>query len=75
MVCCREMMVNMKYFKTLLDGAMTELSKSDNNFTDATEEINRSEYDGLILGIRVFLNGEDQQKVINDINGDGYYDN
>ncbi len=65
----------MKYFKTLLDGAITELSKSDNNFTDATEEINRSEYDGLILGIRVFLNGEDRQKVINDINGDGYYDN
>lgn len=63
----------MKYYKTLVDGAITQLSKSDNNFTDATEQISRSEYDGLILGIRVFLNGEDKQKVINDINGDRYY--
>lgn len=63
----------MKYYKTLHNGAITELSKSDSNFTGATEEISRAEYDGLILGIRVFLNEEDKNKVINDINGDGYY--
>ena len=63
----------MKYFKTLDNNTITQLSKSDSNFTAATEEISRCEYDGLILGIRVFLNEEDPQKVINDINGDGYY--
>ncbi|MGI6279434.1 MAG: hypothetical protein ACOYJS_02615 [Acutalibacteraceae bacterium] len=65
----------MRYFKTLKDGKITELAKSDGNFTASTEEIERSEYDGLILGIRVFLNGENPQKVKWDINGDGYYDN
>lgn len=64
----------MKYYKTVKNNSIIELSKSDNNFTDASEQISRNEYDSLILGIRVFLNGEDQDKVKNDLNGDGYYD-
>lgn len=64
----------MKYYKTVKNNSIIELSKSDNNFTGASEEINRNEYDSLILGIRVFLNGENQEKVKNDLNGDGYYD-
>lgn len=64
----------MKYYKTVKNNSIIELSKSDNNFTGASEEINRNEYDSLILGIRVFLNCEDRDKVKNDLNGDGYYD-
>ena len=65
----------MRYYKAIINGRITELAKSDNNFTAAKEEIERSEYDGLILGIRIFLNGENQDKVKSDLNGDGYYDN
>lgn len=63
----------MKYFKTVKNGKITDLLKSDRNFTNATEEITRTEYDSLILGIRVLLNGEEIDKVRNEINGDGYY--
>lgn len=63
----------MKYYKTLKNGKITELSKSDRNFTGATKEITREEYDGLILGVRVLLNSENEEKVKNDIKGDGYY--
>lgn len=65
----------MKYYKTISDGKITELSKSDENFLGSSQEITRTEYDCLILGIRVFLNKEDKTKVINDINGDGRYGN
>lgn len=65
----------MKYYKTLIDGKITELSKSDDNFLGSSQEINRTEYDSLILGIRYFLNGEDKNKIKGDINGDGYYGN
>ncbi len=65
----------MKYYKTLIDGKITELSKSDGNFLGSSQEINRTEYDSLILGIRYFLNGEDKNKIKSDINGDGYYGN
>lgn len=65
----------MRYYKSIINGRITEVAKSDNNFTAATEEIERSEYDGLILGIRVFLNGENRDKVKGDLNGDGYYGN
>jgi len=64
----------MKYYKTLKNSKIIELSKSDRNFTAATEEISREEYDSLILGIRIFLNSEDPIKVKSDVNGDGYYD-
>lgn len=65
----------MKYYKAVTEGKITELSKSDSNFTLATEEISRTEYDSLILGIRVLLNKEDENKVKNELNGDGYYGN
>jgi len=64
----------MKYYKTIENSKITELAKSDRNFTDATEEISREEYDSLILGIRIFLNKENGDKVKSDLNGDGYYD-
>lgn len=64
----------MKYYKTLKEGKITELSKSDSNFTAATEQIQREEYDSLMLGVRIFLNRENEQKVKTDLNGDGYYD-
>lgn len=63
----------MRYYKKEENGKIIELSKSDNNFTAATEEIERVEYDSLILGIRVFLNGEDAEAVKIDVNRDGYY--
>ena len=64
----------MRYYKKEENGKITELSKSDKNFTRATGEIDRVEYDSLILGIRVLLNGEDLEMVKNDINRDGHYD-
>ena len=67
-------MDGMRYYKKEENGKITELSKSDNNFTGATGEIERVEYDSLILGIRVFLNGEDADSVKNDLNRDGHYD-
>lgn len=64
----------MKHYKKEENGKIIEVSKSDNNFTGATVEIGRVEYDSLILGIRVFLNGENAEAVKNDVNRDGHYD-
>lgn len=65
----------MKYYINISDGKVTEVAKADENFTAATGEITREEYDGLILGIRTFLNSEDSAKVAEDLMRDGYYDN
>ena len=63
----------MRYFKKTDNDNLTELKVTEFEYTGA-EEIERTEHDCLVMGIRVFLSGEDATKVKNDINKDGYYE-
>lgn len=63
----------MRYFKKTENDNLTELKVTEFENTGA-EEIERAEHDGLVLGIRVFLSGEDKTEVKNDLNKDGYYE-
>lgn len=63
----------MRYYKKTENEKLTELKATELDLSGAVE-IERAEYDSLNMGIRVFLSGEDENKVKNDINKDGYYD-
>lgn len=71
--CFRGVGERMRYFKKTDNDNLTELKVTEFEYSGA-EEIERAEHDGLVLGIRVFLSGEDETDVKNDLNKDGYYD-